>query len=197
MKKIWNFLARVRDSIDHGLKRKAVLTTSIVALVAALPAHALTTSLMPLGDLSNKSLVLPVIESAPGDFLDVFEFSVVGSGVAFTAALNLPYDDPDFPGLESNFDIFTIAILDSVNALLAVDADGSDGFAVLGALPAAGLYRFAVLGVANGSVNGAYLGFIQTAVVPEPESYLLMLTAFGSLTLALWRRRQRPSGKPA
>lgn len=169
------------------LRSKAVLTAGLVALTAVLPAHALTTSVVSLGDLSNTTLVFPVIESGTGDFLDIFEFTVVGPGTSFVGAVNAPFDDPDFPGVESNFNIASIALFDSLFASLAQDIDGTDGFAVAAALPAAGLYRFAVLGTANGTFNGAYFSLIQTAVVPEPGVYVLMLTGLGALAL---RRRQ-------
>lgn len=189
MKKMWKGLLRSSDANESSFTRKAVLTASLLTLTAALPAHAVTTSVVSLGDLSNTTLVFPVIKGGTGEFLDIFEFTVVAPGTAFAGAVNAIYDDPAFPGIESNFDIAVVALFDSLFATLAADLDGSDGFSVAGALPAAGLYRFAVLGTANGTVNGSYFSLIQTVVVPEPEVSFLMLTGLGSLALAL-RRRQ-------
>lgn len=170
-----------------------MLAAGLLALAATLPAHALTTSVVPLGDLSNVAVGFPRFTSSTGDYLDVYEFTVIGPGVGFGGAVNTPFDDPLFAGVETNFDIVAVAFLDSLNAVIAEDLDGTDGFAVGAALPAAGLYSFAVLGTANGTINGAYFTQIQTVIptvsIPEPEAALLMLTGLGSLAWAL-RRRQ-------
>lgn len=162
-----------------------------------MPASALTVRNFNLGDLSNTSITFPVFTPDTGDYLDIFEFSVSGPGGGFGGAANLGFDDPIFSGVETNFDIAAIALFDSVFAELASDSDGSDGFSLFSVLPTAGVYRFAVLGEANGTINGAYNGFIQTAVestVAEPETAALMLLGLTGLVVSS-RRRQSNGAK--
>ena len=178
------------------MKLKSILATLFLALGIALPASALTVRNFDLGDLSNTSITFPVFTADTGDYLDIFEFSVSGPGGGFGGAGNLVFDDPLFSGVETNFDIAAIALFDSLFATLASDTDGSDGFSLFSVLPSAGVYRLAVLGEANGTINGAYNGFIQTAVertVPEPETAALALMALVGTWVSTHRRKAATS----
>ena len=174
------------------MKLKSIIATLFLALGFALPASALTVRNFDLGDLSNTSITFPVFTTDTGDYLDIFEFSVSGPGAGFGGAANLVFDDPLFSGVETNFDIASIALFDSLFATIASDTDGSDGFSFFSVLPTAGVYRFAVLGEASGTINGAYNGFIQTAVertVSEPETAALAMLGLGGVWAASRRRK--------
>lgn len=180
------------------MKLKTCALLGALCLFAATPASALTTRNFNLGDLTNTSLTFPVFTPGPGDFLDIFEFSINGAGAGFGGAANIVFDDPNFAGVESNFNIAAISMMAGATTL-ASDTNGSDGFSLLAAFPGAGTYQLVVLGQADGTVNGAYSGFVLTQIapaVPEPETYALMLLGLGGIA-ALARRRKAASGKTA
>jgi hypothetical protein len=180
------------------MKLKTCAVLGALCLFAAAPASALTVRNFGLGDLSNASLTFPMFTPGPGDFLDIFEFSISGAGAGFGGAANIVFDDPNFEGVESNFNIAAISMMSGATTL-ASDTDGSDGFSLFAVFPGAGVYQFAVLGQADGTVNGAYTGFVQTQIapaVPEPETYALTLLGLGAVAASVGRRKAAP-GKTA
>lgn len=180
------------------MKLKTCATLGALCLFASAPASALSVRNFSLGDLTNTSLTFPVFTPGQGDFLDIFDFSISGAGAGFGGAANIVFDDPNFDGIESNFNIAAISMMAGATTL-ASDSDGSDGFSLFAAFPGAGTYQFAVLGQADGTVNGAYTGFVQTQIapaVPEPATYALMLFGLGGIAASA-RRRMVSSGKSA
>ena len=137
----------------------------------------------PLGLIDNQ--LMPINAAHPvGFFTNIFEFKVSSDGFAGGILLG----SPD-PGMT----ILAIAFTDAADGLISLDVDGADGFNVLAALGAAGTYRFAVTGIGNPDLGGAYAGAIQTWIpnpvaVPEPGTYALL---FAGLGLLAWRATKR------
>lgn len=135
-----------------------------------------------LGTIDN----LPItISNTPlfGNFEDIFSFSLADSGSfsGITGAVN-------FSGF--NIQGLTVTLTDASFAVIGSDSNPSDGF-TFGGLTA-GSYALSVLGFADGSSGGFYAGgFIaETAPVPEPETYALMLAGLGMVIFMAARRRQ-------
>lgn len=171
---------------------KLLTAAAALGLCTSTPLLAETIRVFDLGDLSNLDITFPVFTPGLGDFRDDIFFTVVGAGAGFGGAATLVIDDPLVDGIETNFSITSVELLDSSLASLALDTDGSDGFSLFAVLPSAGQYRFSVAGTVTGTVNGAYEGFILTRVetpVPEPETYGLFLAGLGLAAASLRGRR--------
>ncbi len=131
-----------------------------------------------------------------GGFIDVYSFTVTGSGIAAAAFLNGAFDlNGDAAGTSFLFSAMVLA--DASNNALAganvIDVDGSDGWLVFATLPGPGDYRVLLSGTspiaADPTQAVAYIGLLNTQInaVPEPETYGLL--AMGLLALAGVRRR--------
>lgn len=150
-----------------------------LAAAAALMAASSAFAVEPgdLGNIDNQSFAIGASHS--GNFFDFYQFDVSASGVAVGGLISGTAD----------VQIFGIGFFDAFDNVIASDTDGSDGFASLATLAAAGTYRFAVVGQADG---GSYSGWLETVIpnpVPEPETYALMLAGLGVLAWVSKRRK--------
>lgn len=165
------------------------------ALAAALAALVIADSALAdgfvLGPLDNVAVNIGAAH-APGRFVDFFAFSISSVGLGVGATISLTVNVPGFAVPESNVTFAGLAFLDSTNAVVATDLDGTDGWALAASLPTGGNYIFAVAGTADGSAGGAYGGALGTLVptqVPEPHTYGLLLAGLGVMGFAARRRR--------
>ena len=164
------------------------LAAALAVLVIADSARA---DVFVLGPLDNVSVAIGAAH-IPGAFVDFFMFSISSIGLGVGATISITVDVPEFPGPESNISFAGLAFLDSTNAVIATDFDGSDGWVLAALLPTGGNYAFAVAGIADGSSGGAYGGALGTFVptpVPEPHTYGLLLAGLGVVGFAARRRR--------
>lgn len=131
-------------------------------------------------------------------FIDTYDFTVTGSGIALVAFLDGAFDlSGGFGAVPFKFDALVLADA-SNNALAgigAIDIDPTDGWSVFAALPGAGNYRVLLQGTApttaaDPTETQFYIGVLSTQVnaVPEPSTY--GLAALALLALAGTRRRQ-------
>ena len=135
------------------------------------------------GGLDNRSVVLAGLHSTDElGFIDIFEFSVTGPGVALAQ-----FSDVGLGTDGVSFQFNTVLLADGASVPLpgsfSVDTDGGDGWLVFADLPGAGTYRVITGGaVIQGPGAGYYLGAVGTLVpsaVPEPTSYGLLLLGLG------------------
>lgn len=68
--------------------------------------------------------------------------------------------------------------------------DGTTGSTPHSVLLSAGNYHFSVTGSADGSAGGLYTLTSQVAVIPEPETYVMLLAGLGLMGFVA-RRRQK------
>jgi len=135
-----------------------------------------------------------------GSFSDVFTFSLTGLSDTISSAVSLL-----LPGLDGGASSYEIN-----NGTLSLwsdpEGDGAGGADVQlatttfgdanGVLAvnnvAAGSYYWTVAGDAVGSKGGVYLYSANTAPVPEPETYAMMLAGLGLLGFVGKRRMKNP-----
>lgn len=163
-----------------------------------------TVALKPAGDLNYDLGADPTSDFAytvthqPSSFNDVFTFSLTNISDTITSAVTL--EQPSFGGG------FDYSIANGTFALYSdADGDGLDGTLItsttLGTTNAtftatnlaAGSYYLAFSGDAVGSKGGIYNFTTNTAPIPEPETYALMLAGLGLLGFVGKRRMRRSS----
>lgn len=155
---------------------------SMAAALLAASSSALAVSPGALGAIDNTPIAVGNTVT-PGLLFDVYTFSLVDPGMlsGVASASNLP------PALAiSNFP----AVLQNASAsVIGTDLNPADGFSFNGL--SAGSYALTFVGFATGSLGGSYGGAMlaQTAPVPEPETYALMLA--GLVTLSFLARRRK------
>lgn len=153
----------------------AALTAASVSALAVGPG--------PLGTIDNTPIAISNIVPM-GIFQDVYSFTLTNPGMLSGNAVAINFGGYNILGL-------TVTLQDASFAIVGTDASPDTGFTFSGL--AAGSYALNVLGYANGSAGGFYAGgFIaETAPVPEPETYALMLAGLGFLAFAGSRRKSR------
>lgn len=178
------------------MKLKLLAAASALSVSSAFAAPAITE--LNLGPLTSGVPVGGLFSKPVGEFLDLFNFTVTQPSVGVAAVLSVPLDIPLVAGTEFNIDFFApslglggIALLDATGSTILVsDTNSSDGLNLSGSI-AAGDYKFAVLGNANGTLGGTYVGYLQTlAAVPEPETYAMLMAGLLAIGAVSRRRRQ-------
>jgi hypothetical protein len=164
--------------------KKNILAAAALA-TASLGAHA--TAPMGPGDLGViDNLAISIGSSvSPGLLFDVFSFSLTDPGMLSGTAvsLNLP------PSL--SISPFEVRLQGAQFSIIGSDTNPADGFSFSGL--AAGNYALTFVGLATGTLGGSYGGaiFAQTAPIPEPGSYALMLAGLAAIGFVVARRRDR------
>lgn len=132
-----------------------------------------------------------------GSFSDVFLFSLTefGDAVASAVSLNLP----GLNGQASSYlnTIQKLALFSDPegngtagvnNEILTAVSYGDENGTISASNLASGSYYFQVSGLAKGVEGGKYLFAANTAPVPEPETYAMMLAGLGLLGFVGKRR---------
>jgi PEP-CTERM motif len=157
--------------------RHIVASLSLVAVSSA----AFAVGPGPLGTIDNLPITVSNIVPA-GIFQDVYSFTIADPGSVSGSITPVNFGVYNIAGLTVTLQDASFAVVDSDNTPL-------DGFS-FGSL-AAGNYALNVLGFATGSQGGFYAGGLiaQTAPIPEPETYTLMLAGLGIVGFIARRRR--------
>lgn len=153
------------------------------AALAAASVSALAVGPGPLGAIDNTPISISNIVPM-GIFQDVYSFSLADPGMLSGNVVAVNFGGYNILGL-------TVTLQNASFAVVGTDASPDTGFTFSGL--AAGSYALNVLGYATGSTGGFYAGgFIaETAPVPEPETYALMLAGLGLVGFVASRRRPR------
>jgi hypothetical protein len=121
-----------------------------------------------------------VVDHAAGAFSDIFTFSLTTASNTISSAVGLG---------GSGFDITngTLSLFNAANVQLATTTWGTSSGSVTFNGAAAGSYYWKVTGT-EGELGGAYLYAANTAPVPEPETYVMLLAGLGMIGF-IGRRR--------
>jgi hypothetical protein len=162
------------------MKTKAITA----AALAVASASALAVGPGNLGTIDNTPI--SVGNTVPAGLLfDVYTFSLDDPGMlsGIASALNLP------PAL--NLSPFSVVLQSAAFMVLGTDTNPADGYSFTGL--ASGNYTLTFVGFATGTLGGSYGGAIlaQTAPIPEPETYALMLAGLGMVGFMAARRSRR------
>jgi hypothetical protein len=135
----------------------------------------------PLGTIDNAPIAISNIVPM-GIFQDVYSFTIADPGSLSGDVVAINFGSYNILGL-------TVTLQDASFAVIGSDNTPADGFS-FGSL-AAGSYALNVLGFATGSQGGFYAGGLiaETAPIPEPETYALMLAGLGIVGFIARRRR--------
>jgi len=186
--------------------KKALLAIAIASAVSS--AQAATINLnggsfpYDLGVNPNDDNIYSVTHNVES-FLDVFTFSLNSASDTISSAVSLLL--PGLGGGGSSYEINngTLSLFSDpdgdgaagVNVQLATIGYG-DSTGVLSYNNAAvGSYYWAVAGDAVGSNGGVYLYSANTAVVPEPETYAMLLAGLGLIGFIGRRRIAKSAAK--
>ena len=136
-----------------------------------------------LGTIDNLPIVIGNTV-APGSFSDIYSF-VLGSPGTLSGGV---HDVPVTPVLNISAPSFAVELRKGTTLIGTDNSPGDFSFASL----TAGAYSLSVVGTAVGSGGGLYAGGLlaQTAPVPEPQSYALMLAGAAVVGFVATRRRR-------
>ena len=165
-----------------------------------------TTALNPAGDLNYDLGANPtsanayVVTHDTGSFSDVYTFTLTEPSDSITSAVSL--EQPGFGGGfdykidNGNFALYSDADGDGTGGTLVSSTTfGGDSTSLTANSLAAGSYYWVVAGNASGNLGGIYNFTTNTAPVPEPETYALMLAGLGLLGFVGKRRMRQSSMK--
>lgn len=172
------------------VSRAVKLFSAILLVAGAGAAQAATTS---LGSVSEGSY----------DFGRTVHF-----GETFTDYVNFSLSDAaEVSSFIKSFDMsfFHFDLLGIDNFTTGLQKLGSGGYSTVASLsssPASfddllgpGSYRFSIAGTASGFFGGIYRGTLHVAAVPEADTWVMLLMAFGIVVYQL-RRKQRSLEQP-
>lgn len=134
----------------------------------------------------------------PSSFNDVFTFSLSTSSNSVTSAVSLEQPTIEPGGFSyfianGSFGLYSDSDGDGMGGtLISSTTFGGTSTSLRANNLAAGSYYFAVAGNATGTLGGIYNFTTNTAPVPEPETYALMLAGLGLLGF-VGKRRMRQS----
>jgi len=172
----------------NGLKMLARTVIALLAAVAANTAWA-TDYTFNLGAWNPSTPYTQIVNhTLPGEpvgtaFVDFFNFQVAGGGSASSVAVNLNLD----PFLNiANLQLGLYAGQNGLGSLL--DGPVGSGVTLTANLLTNTDYSLRVTGVTSGSLGGSYSTAI--AVVPEAQTWVMMLLGLGLVGLA-WQRKSR------
>ena len=131
--------------------------------------------------------------AAPGAFSDIFTFTLPANGGS-------GYSVSNFTLLPASYGtaLTTLSLISNMNGVLFdfddtfVSSSSTPGGASIGlsvSAKPAGSYYINVTGVTTAPLGGIYNGAISVTVVPEPETYAMMLAGLGALGFLARRRR--------
>lgn len=142
---------------------------------------------------------IPVSPAAPysytfvhdyGSFFDTVNFSVTESDLsASVSALNLSLGKFSVLGVTELY--YQLWDGSHPNGAISYGSFGGDNVTHLFDLTAPGNYHIDITGFANGSAGGIYSVALQTAAVPEPETYAMLLGGLGLLGVTARRKRKQ------
>ena len=131
--------------------------------------------------------------AVPGTFNDIFTFTLPANGGSGYSVTNFT----SLPG-QFNTILATLSLISNPDGILFNLDDtflatsftpGGSSLALAWTASPAGSYYLAVGGLSNGTQGGIYNGAISVTVVPEPETYAMMLAGLGALGFLARRRR--------
>lgn len=164
------------------------LVALLAGCFAAVGAQAATYN---LGTLSS----IPYINSTTvtGSFTDIYNFSIINTpnvaGAAVTIDLNLG-------GSGFHISNLSLGLFDASNSMLDSDTVTNNTTDLAVAVSDTGLangnYYFKVMGLADGlNTNKGMYAFTAAAVVPEVDTYAMMLAGLGLVAFSVNRRKQQ------
>ena len=141
-----------------------------------------------------------VTHATVGSFMDVFTFSLTELSDTISSAVSLFLPGLDGSGSSYEIDNGSLALwtdpegdgVGGADTQIAWTAFGDANGVLAVNSVAAGAYYWAVAGDAVGVNGGAYLFSANTAPVPEPETYAMMLAGLGLLGF-VGKRRMKSS----
>ena len=132
----------------------------------------------------------------------------INFGETFTDYVNFTLNDSaEVSSFIKSFDmsVFHFDLLGIDNFTTGLERFGSGGFSSIASLTsnpasfddllAPGTYRFAIAGTGSGFFGGIYRGTLHVAAVPEADTWVMLLMAFGIVVYQL-RRKQRSLEQP-
>jgi len=139
-----------------------------------------------VGTVSATPYVNFVTTSAPGSFLDVYQFDIApGSWAAGASVENHPLSISTPVNLSIlNVSGLSFSIFDDVNQVVASSSTAYSGIAT------PGTYRAEVSGVTTGLSGGAYSLALAVVAVPEADTWALFAAGLGMVAVAYSRRRK-------
>jgi len=132
----------------------------------------------------------------------------INFGETFTDYVNFSLNDAaEVSSFIKSFDmsVFHFDLLGIDNFTTGLERFGSGGYSSIASLTsnpasfddllAPGSYRFAIAGTGSGFFGGIYRGTLHVAAVPEADTWVMLLMAFGIVVYQL-RRKQRSLEQP-
>jgi PEP-CTERM motif len=161
------------------------LAASVLA-ASALPAFAVGPG--DLGFIDNMAIAIGDSVGPVGVFKfpdETYTFSIADPGTVSGKAFSLPL------GSLYGTSFFGVTLRDASSTVVGHDFSPANGFSF--ANLSAGSYSLNFFGKTTGSLGAVYAGVIasETAPVPEPHTYALMMAGIGVVGFVVARRRKQ------